>query len=238
MAFDQKSVQAAVRALIPNIPNTVLPNSKLDVYIEQAVRRLSVDRPREVVGTFAGDGGNYYVLSTSLTGWIDGQSRIISVAKPAPTIADDDIIEWTDSTTWETYDDGTDEYIRFKSSPSSSQSVVIKFTTSYTLNGTDGETVTTVPAKYENGVEQLTASIACYALGSQAAGTTDSEIPGDIINYRSKQREYLMMGREWEAKYLISVGLQTPDGVSLVGAAISRATYPQQTSIGTSRMTH
>jgi hypothetical protein len=228
-------LRESVRALVPNMTPDVLSDEKLDIHLEMGMRRLNRDLPRDRAGTISGDDGKWYTLSAQATSWVDGFSVIKSIVQPTPNQANEEIIQYLDSEDYEVHDDGVSLKIRFVSAISTGKTATIRFTTTWLLAELDGAASTTLPARLNNALAWIGAAYACYALGAQAAGTTNSSLPGDLINYRSKQREYRSMGQEFEAQYQTEVG--TDDAKKAAAAGIRRR-YQRNLQNGFSYFTH
>lgn len=69
--------------------------------IKAAVERYSHDTPDEITTDVTGDSGKYYAIGTSLTSFVEGFSRIISIQYPAPTIASDEAPAYLEPEDWD-----------------------------------------------------------------------------------------------------------------------------------------
>lgn len=68
--------------------------------IKSALQRYSRDKPLIEVDDVSGDGGRYYVLSTSLGSWSEEFSNVLEVEYPAATIASDEILQPLEPSEW------------------------------------------------------------------------------------------------------------------------------------------
>lgn len=59
--------------------------------ITSAVEKYSGDRPDVVIAEVTGDAGRYYPITTNLTSWVEGLSRISMIEYPAAVIASDGV---------------------------------------------------------------------------------------------------------------------------------------------------
>lgn len=66
-----------------------------------AVERYSNDRPDTQTDDSAGDGGNYYVLTSTVDNWTEGFSKVIRIQFPAPVIASDEMPVNLDQEDWQ-----------------------------------------------------------------------------------------------------------------------------------------
>jgi hypothetical protein len=228
-------LRSGVRGLLPNVTPDVLSDEALDVALATAIRRLSKDRPHEKSGQITGTGDKFYTLTVELDDWAEGFSGIVFIVDPSPVIADNARLVYLDEDGYEIYDDGTVERLRFERAIGTGKLATIRYTTVWTLNGLDGATATTLRTSLNNALLFISASMACYALASQAAGQTSSGVPGDLINYRSKSREYRSMGQEWEMQYKDELGMRED---APAAAAISRSSYPNSLQNGHPYITH
>lgn len=234
MPFTSTTIKTEIRGHIPNITTTEISDANLDRYILDALRQMEREFPFIQRKKFTGTGAKFYKLSTIFTDWINDRSSVKRVASPAPTIADDDEIHWLGYSEWEMWDDGTDEYIRLSDALSSPDQALVVYAIPWTINGVESATATNLTRRAEEAIIYLATAITCYALASKAAGTVDSQIPGDILNYRSKEAEYRRMGDAWMKLYNDVIGA----GKVEVSAAMVRSDYNYAGQGGTLRMTH
>lgn len=92
MATSITTFRAAVKEIMMTKTS---PNVTTDAMIDRMVRLGFAEYEQHFPYTYSeditGDGGNYYVLSTSLTYWIDRRSQVVSIQYPAPAIASDEV---------------------------------------------------------------------------------------------------------------------------------------------------
>lgn len=186
----------------------------LDAAIAAAVSRYSTDRPREVVEDEVGTGSPYFVLvgtGAVLASWLDGVSSIKRIEYPAAAIGAsyrptylDRQDDWT-----ETYRDGSKTYLYLRGAvPSVAETVRI----TYTAPHTHTSVTDTVPAGDREALYDLAAYYACIALGTKAAGSSDSTISADSVNYRDSQLRYKQQAELWLGSYNDRMGISDGSG--------------------------
>jgi len=111
--------------------NDILDELERYRQIKQAVSRYSRDNPDEDIDDVTGDGGQYYVLSTELTNWREGFSRVLSIDYPAPTVASDEAPAYLDPDNWDDdYWASGSRYLYLPNhSPASTETMRIRYTT-------------------------------------------------------------------------------------------------------------
>lgn len=204
MPYDVAAVRAGIRARIQNIPERVYPNDKLNVVILDAKREFERDAPREVVASITGTGLGRYKLSSTVVGWVDDFSQIRSIGYPAPLIGQ----EWEelDAKTYRirAFTDG--DYIDLDDIWDVGYSALVRFTTTWTLQGLDGATITTIPERLRTPFEFLCTSLACRSLATKSAGSLDDQVESDLINYRTQEQEYNNAAEHWRVLYRTALG--------------------------------
>lgn len=208
----------------------------LDEAISQAVDRYSRDRPREIVEDETGAGSGYFVLvgaGAVLASWVDGFSEILSIDYPAGAISA------TYAPTWLSLDDdvryyrdATKTYLYLPNAqPSASETVRI----TYTARHTHTEVTDTIPTGDLDPLCDLAAHYACLYLATRAAGTSDSTIAADGVNYRDAQLRWKQQAAEWLARYQTALNLsETGD----VAGASANADWDQRLESGWNFLTH
>lgn len=142
MALTNNDILTEAIGIIGSFPffsgNYQLDQTQVDRAIEQALRRLSRDRPRELVANFTGDSGNYYILtggSPVIASWDVDESSILRIDYDSSTrISADEIPNplSQDDGDWEIFKDASGTYIYFPNhSPSSSVTITVTYTAPY-----------------------------------------------------------------------------------------------------------
>lgn len=203
---------AAVRYRLIDIDATnplLADGTTLQAAIDAAVSKYSQDRPRTVVEDETGNSSGYYVLvgtGAVLSSWSDGFSQIQSIEYPAAAVGVDYVPGYLDrQDDWDdSYQDATKTYLRLKSiMPSASETVRVTYTAPHTHT-----TITdTVKTADKEALYDLAAHYGCLALGTKMAGSSDSTISADSVNYRDSQLRYKQQAEAWLASYNRRMGI-------------------------------
>lgn len=199
----------------------------LDAAISSAVAKYGQDRPLEVVEDEAGNGSPFFVLVGSgavLASWQDGSSQIQRIEYPASAVGADYVPTYLDrQDDWdEGYRDASKTYLRLKTVvPAATETIRV----TYTAPHTHTSATNTVPSGDLEALYDLAAHFACLALGTKMAGSSDSTISADSVNYRDSQLRYKQQAEAWLASYNDRMGISTGDtgggsgGSGVVGAS-------------------
>jgi len=175
--------RAEVRRLVKDdVPR--LTDAEIDSKVLAAVERYSRDRPLEKTMSITGDSTTYeWDLPEFFT--VEKVEYPVNYRKPNYLVKGDD---------WIIYDNK----IRFLTiTPAKGKTAKLWYTTSHYLTTADGS----IPDEDFRAVCQLAASLACYALATFYAQTTDPTVEADTVDYRAKQREYSELASEYERLY-------------------------------------
>lgn len=234
MPYTITEIITSVRNLLPNIESTQLTDAEVTDGVLKAKRQLDRNFPREYWERLPGENTKIYDLSEFLTNWDDSFSKVKDFAYPAPDVTSETELIFNPRKEVRIWDNGNSNlYARFNSTLSSDYEVLIAYTTRWAIQSLDGAAATTLPEALRNAIEFLSTAYACYMLAGKMSGTVDSQIPGDLLNFRSKESEYRRVGHEWETKYKEEIGLA--EGVR---AALVRADYDFGNQSGTAYLTH
>lgn len=241
VVYDVTQLRGRVRDLLQNVPVGQLPDAVLDTMLLEGKRQLDRDYPLEISGVITGTGKNSYKLTGILTGWQDGFSVIRSILNPTPDLASDESVYYADLGNVRTVRLGTDYWLQFVADTSgintginSGKTATLVFTVQWAIKGIDSAEATTITDRVKNALEYICTSIACMSLGVKAAGTLDSQIDGDLINWQGKQQQYRQMAKDFRAAYFTELGL-TPDQPR---AVMVRANYPSRPPDRQAYLTH
>jgi hypothetical protein len=198
-----------------------------DLWIQEAVKQYSKHRPRNVVKDITGDGSYDYSVSTHLTLWVKGFSVIKSVEYPAdqrePVYLEED--------SFLIYEKESGLFLRFlEDIPNATQKIRVTYTALHILSGI----LNTIPAVDEDALCNLAASLCSQALSSIYAGTSDSTIGADSVNYRTKSQEYQSRAKEQKKLYMDHLGIKEGDVAPASAVKDLDLDYPG----GTDRLTH
>lgn len=146
MAFELAEFLTQVKNVAPQIiiPAGEMDTISLNQQIKQAVSAYSQDKPDTVASDFSGDGGKFYNLTSSLTSYADGFSRIKTISYIAATIASDESPNYLEAGDWdEDFYAGGIRYLFFPNhSPAATETVRATYSALYSW--TIGTTTTAV----------------------------------------------------------------------------------------------
>lgn len=178
-------LDARLRSLINEIQTVdakqLLSDVNYSSHVDGALRLYSGLNPHIKTATVTLATGDYeYDLPTD---WQSGFSAIYSIEYPSGSqepeyLARDDYL--VGSSSWRFID----------VTPTTGESAIVTYSI--------GQTETTVPANALEGVAQLSAALACYAIAAKFAATTNPAVQADSIDYRSKSDQWLSIARRFE----------------------------------------
>lgn len=233
MAETLTTVITAVRALLVNVTPTEFSDLQISEAIRRGLKRLDEDEPYVKKALLAGTDAKFFKLTTAFTDWNVDFSSIKKVFYPAPVIADDEEITRLSSKDYEIFHNGTDWYVRFSDAISTGENAVVHYTLPRTLQGLDAATASLLETNRASALIFASTAFSCYALASKASGFVDSQIPGDFIEFRSKEASYRRMGDAWMKEYQAELGSGAP-----TKAAIAQADFDPTLQYGGRRLTH
>jgi len=149
MGFNLDVLLAQVDGIL-SADNGELSQLRRQRIIKSAVERYSQDRPDDVATDVTGDGGKYYGIAASLTSWIEGNSRVVSVEYPAATVASDEQPTMLEAEDWlDDYWAGGTRYLFLPNhSPASTEAMRVLYTVPYAWTAS---TVTTAVLQVAHG---------------------------------------------------------------------------------------
>jgi hypothetical protein len=161
-------------------------------YIRRALRRYSIDKPRELAKDVTGTDSSYITINaTNFPGFVEHFSRVELVEARAPVVADNEQPNYIELQEWEYYKNSTTLFLHLKNhKPTASDTIRILYTTIHTIDGLESETSDTIPTQDFDAIVYFAVSEALSALANKFAGTKDPTIRADVVNYRTKSREY------------------------------------------------
>ena len=237
-APDETRQQVRFRLLDLDLANPLLADDfALDSAIAQAVTKYSQDRPREVTEDEVGNGTGYFVVvgtGAVLAAWADGFSDIKSIDYPAGTVASGYTPTWLQpGEDWVGYKDASKTYLYLRhAEPIASETVRI----TYTAYHQHDSIASTVPTADLDALYDLSAYFACVMLATKAAGSSDSTISADSVNYRDSQLRYKQQAEAWLSSYADRMG-QPADGTP-AGASSNANWNSSNLAVGRDWLTH
>lgn len=237
MPYDADSLRANLRNMFINLGPDLVPDHVMTTYLVQGLRRLSTDRPNEIITTFAAQSEYDYALNGVgglISDWVEGFSTIRGVQ---PTY----VAGSKGYQGWLRY--GTDYLIQTINGISSlhmtdkysSSGLTVRYTMPWFVNGLEDSLVTTITMQLQNSLELACASAMARAMAAKSAGTIERSVPADLVSWRNKQREYSFQARDWEQQYWLSIGYNKDGAPPPVMIAID---FDYTHSDGYSSVTH
>ncbi len=183
-----------------------------DGLIQEAVRRYSGARPRELVKDLAGNGTHDYAVS-SLTSWSEGFSVIRAVEFPVS--ATDVTPRYLEHDDWIEYVTPTARVLRMlRDAPAATQTIRVTYTV---LHQADGSGLT-VPDGDFDAVANWAASLCCRALANRYAQQITASLSADSVDHQSKSDRYARRAAElWKD---VSKALHLSEDETAAGGAI------------------
>lgn len=150
---------------------------RIPMALEEALSVFMRDHPRVASRTVTGDGTTYTFALTAVSGapWINGLSRLVDVEYPAGQRRR----EYIDARHIDERD-GTVTLV--DDTPSATESVVFRFTTSWPTP-TDDDTVDVIPEPFRLGVVSKAAAILARTAGVELARRRSTSVAGELIDH-------------------------------------------------------
>lgn len=150
-------------------------------HVEGALRLYSGLNPHIKTATVPLAAGEYeYSLPAD---WESGFSAIYSIEYPAGNQEPEYLAR-------DNYLVGPSKWRFLDITPSAGESAVVTYSAV--------QTEATVPENALEGVAQLSAALACYAIAAKFAATTNPAVQSDSVDYRSKSDQWLSIARRFE----------------------------------------
>ena len=181
----------------------VMSDESYASFVRRALRRYSIDRPKEKVSSVTGAGTRYITVNaTNFPGFIDGWSVVKRIEAFKPTVADDEYPNYIEPDEWDFYRDDSTYYVHFVNQcPSTSDASLFTYTIPHTIDGLDSETTDTIPAVDIEAVHHWAANEAFRTLAGKFAGTQDPNLRADVVNYKTKSADFLRLSEEHRKAY-------------------------------------
>lgn len=218
MAYTVDNLRAAVRALLQNQGPSAFPDDQLDQAILAGKRRLDRDYPYEKSKRLSAIAGGYYNLTTLVTDWAPNFSVIKRVINPAPDVTTKEEVQHVPLNEIKVLEIEGSWYMRYDEQVASGRTLLIYYTVPWTVEGLADATATTLVTDKQNALEFICTSFAALSLATKMSGSTSRQIPGDIIDWGTKEAQYRRNAREWETLYMRELGMREdkPKPVSVI----------------------
>lgn len=187
-----------------------LPEEARRRSIKSGIERYSRDMPETIVTDVTGDGGRYYGLTASLSSWVDGFSRVLSIEYPAATIANDEVPQYLEPEDWrDDYEASGTKYLFLPNhAPASTEDMRIKYTIPYAWSS---DSVTT-PDDDFYAICHLIAGLCCQTIATKFARTSDSTITGDAVDHSGRFERFRSMATDFFKRYYEHIGVKQDAG--------------------------
>jgi len=208
----------------------LLSDTEITSQLSGAVNTYSQTRPQLKVKEYTGDGSTYdFTLPTD---WEDEFSMIIGgMNEKIEYPAGEQVPTFIEDEDWMIYDLTSPKKLRLiNDSPSSTEKVRIRYTIRHYLN--NESTPTSIPDADFDAVLALATAYCCDILATQSAGSTDSTISADSVNYRDSQLRYSQQATAWREKYRDHMGIDKDGGPAAAGASADMDLDPSWKSQG------
>lgn len=202
-------------------------NASIDAAIAQAAKGYSYDRPQELVTDIAGTG----VFDLALpAGWNDGFSAVTMIEYPWSATAPDNLT--IDDDQFLIYQSPTGKVLRLLSAvPQTGETARVHWSGLHSIPNAGN---TTIPDADFDAVAALGGSLALEQLAALMVQTGDPTLLADVVDYKSKQAEYLSMAKALRAEYDRLMGM----GDKEVAAGQATTQMTENLSVGLDRLTH
>ena len=186
----------------------LLQSADLTVAVNQAVVRYSTDRPRFVVEDVSSVAGGLTLPTPA--GWLVGFSAIKQIEypvgkNPLETLASHSI-----------YQSPVGEEIRLCVSLEIGAMVRLTYSKMHELT----ELVDTIPTKHQQALIYYAAAECCEQLASFTAGSSDSTIHADSVDYNNASRRWTKRANDLRVRYFNNLGIDLKRNVAF-GTAVN-----------------
>jgi hypothetical protein len=197
--------------------------------ITLAMKDHSKHRPVIVPEDEDGTGSFDYPISL-LAAWSEGFSDIREIEYPVEAaLRTPNVLE---ADAWQIYEKPDGKTIRFlTATPSATE----KFRVTYTALHTCTDVACTIAAADDEAVQMLAAAYFCDMLSTYFANMQDSTIQADVVDHKSKSRDYAARAKQYRSLYTNYMDLKDGDTTSPATAVTDLdEKYPG----GVERLTH
>ena len=205
-----KSLQSYVselKRLVPQVENELAVGTA-EERLGDALRYYSRIRPRRNgVRDYAGDGATYeFALPPD---WDPQFSRVRSIEYPQgyqdPT--------YLGIEQWFIYDTPSGQVLRLRTTFASGETARVLYTRMHKISSQQN----TVPETDSRALTYWAASLIARNMQFKYASHTDPSLTADVINYRTKERQYKSVGDDYEKIYKAHFGMRFKDIVPAAG---------------------
>ncbi len=197
-----------LKRLVPQVEDE-LPVGAIEERLGDAVRFYSRIAPRaNGVRDYTGDGSTYeFALPPD---WDPQFSRVTSIEYPQGYQDP----KYLKSDQWFIYDIPSGQVLRLKTTPASGETARVTYTRMHKISSQQN----TVPERDNRALCYLAASLIARNLEFKYASHTEPTLSADVINYRTKQRQYAEVADHYEALFKGHFGMKRGDTAPAAGA--------------------
>lgn len=190
-----------IKRNVPQAEDELAPGA-IEQCLGSALRFYSRIEPRMTgIEDYTGDGSTY---EFALPGDWDSQfSRIKGIEYPQGYQDP----EYLDTDQWFIYDTPSGQVLRLKTTPASGETARVSYTRMHKISSQQN----TVPDKDKEALRYLAASLVARSLESKYASHTEPMLEADVINYRTKQRQYKEVADDFEKIFKAHFGMRLQD---------------------------
>lgn len=208
MAFQTSQLWVRMDNIIQADDNE-MPEADRIQRLRAAIERYSSDLPDEITADVTGDAGRYYSITTALTSWKEGLSRIVSIEYPAQAISADETPQYLEPDDWDDdYWAGGVRYLFLPNhAPASTETMRIRYTAPYI----ESSSAYDIPEADVWAVCNLAAGLCCQAIAVKYSRTSDSTITGDSVDHGGRADRFASRARELIREYERHIGIRRGD---------------------------
>ncbi len=190
-----------LKRLVPQVEDE-LPVGSIEERLGDAVQFYSRIAPRtNGVKDYSGDDSTYEFALPS--DWDEQFSRVRSIEYPQGYQDP----EYLGTDQWFIYDTPSGQVLRLRTTPSSGETARVCYTRMHNVSSQQD----TVPEKDKRALCYLAASLIARNLESKYASHTEPMLEADVINYRTKQRQYADVADHFETLFKGHFGMRLRD---------------------------
>jgi len=162
------------RQLLGNLSAAILPTPDVEAAIRAAVRQHSASLPRLTSADFPGNGSSFDLAISSMTGWVQGFSRVEAIEYPQGQRQP----IYLDAQSWRLYpSDSAPTFVRLLiDTPSSGTTARVYYSVPWPLPDTNAATDKLPDTDFE-ALCHLVGCISAQGLADRASGNTSPSIP-------------------------------------------------------------
>jgi len=200
-----------------------ITNAQRDTAIVSAIERYSKDRPRTKVEDISAPGGSLLSLPA---GWEADFSNLSTIEYPIGQVPPN----YIPNNHWNMYQSPVGLTVQLYEALQSNVQCRLAFSIRHVLDANED----TIPRGDREPVCCLAAASLLDQLAAEAAGSSDSTIKADAIDYQNASAQYAARAKALRKRYTDELGIDDKKNVAS-GAVVS---FERGNSLGRQRLTH